>query len=524
MGAYPTLIVGLGRTGSEVVRRARRVVAEDRPALAPLLGAIVLDAGGVYRLTEGGDELVVPLEGIAEDGDHPWRANADVVGAAYQEVIQGLRAAIQDVLSLHAAGALNVGQGLQVFVASGLADPVGSAALIHVLEALGETRRFFQNTTRQTHLAVFTHDPDSSDREASSRAAAVVRELEHVLDYDSKVGSGSSGSVVDTTWAFSRQNADGLFAGGIGDLAPVFARLVGAVLSGEAMSDRSYASITQMEALGRRRRYSAVGTARLVFPRDEIVDGAVTRVTYGALRDAVVAADVSIPATEAYSQSRGFIRRLGLERLVDLLRVDVDEREIYTPFDPKLPTTDPTGSATLEAIRAQAEEYAGNDLGEMRRALGARRSKLIDAHRQALANEMGGVLDRPAPVGAALAFLAAFEGSESGYISGEPNDRPLTLDALDKEVRKFFDSQFEPILFGEIEDEDRVSYLGARSLGRREVVQRVVLDLQTKRRNLERAEGALSLLQEDLAKAIEAAGDANEAEETERGDRDGGRR
>ncbi len=424
--------------------------------------------------------------------------------------MNALRATVTDVLSLSSAGAFNVGQGLQVFVVSELSDPLGSAATLPVLEALGETRRFFQNTTRQTHLAVFTPDPSRGDQSSNARAAAVVREFEHALDHNDR-GGPYQGALVDNVWVFSRQNADGLFADSPEDLSPVLGRLVSAVLSGEAMSDRSYASISQTSVMGRRRRYGAVGTARLVFPRDEIIASALARVAGRVLCESPIPESRSTPASEAFGHSRDFIRRLNLEGLVDLLRVDVEEHEIYTPFAPSLPASDPTGLSALESLKAQASKYVDEDIERFRRALGARREQLARRHRDALADEVASTLDRPVPVTRALAFIDAFEGTESPHIEGDPNDRPLTLDSLDREVRAFFDSQFEPLLFGTIEDEERVSYLGSKTLGRRDVLQRVTLDIQTKRRSLERLEGSIALLEGESAEAGEDEQETSDA-------------
>lgn len=502
MSAYPTLLIGLGAPGADAVEHAYDAVRRAKPDLTPLLGALVLKGEGLVRKGgEGaGDTLVVPIEGLDTDGERPWRQNAAAVEAAGRELVASIREAIQDALTLNPNLPLDVGRGVRLFVASGLADPVGSAALVPVLEAAQKTRRFFQNTPRQTHLALFTPERASLGGAAHARAAAVVGELEFALDHGED--AFTAGPMADDAWVFARQNANGMFAERTEDLYPVFARLVEVTLSGEALSDQSFRGVFQSALLGQRRRYNAVGSASLRFPREEIVNAAVTTVAHRALRDGDPSAEAEVSSTEAYAQSRAFIRRLGLERLVDLLRVDVDENEIYHPFAPRVSAPDASGFGTIEELRRLASDYENEALAGMRRAIGARREAVWAEHRAEVLDEVGAVLDRSESGGAALAlaWLAAFEGVPSEFISGETDDRPLTLDALDRSVRGYFDTHFEPLLLGDIVDEERSDYLGGRSIGRRELLDRVVLDLETKRRNLERARGTLELLRDDLAR------------------------
>ena len=259
MSAYPTLLIGLGAPGADAVEHAYDAVRRAQPDLAPLLGALVLKGEGLVLKGHEGDSLVVPIEGLDMEGDRPWQQNAAAVEASRRELVAAIREAVQTALTLNPNLPLDVGRGIRLFVASGLADPLGSAALVPVLEAAQRTRRFFQNTPRQTHLALFTPERASLGGEAHARAAAVVGELEFALDHGED--AFTSGPMADDAWVFARQNANGMFAERIEDLYPVFARLVEVTLSGEALSDQSYRGVFQSTLLGQRRRYNAVGSA-----------------------------------------------------------------------------------------------------------------------------------------------------------------------------------------------------------------------------------------------------------------------
>ena len=504
MSAYPTLLVGLGEAGADAVRHAFTDVPAAHPGAPGLLSALVVGPDGAHSLSTPADEV----------GQDPAGPVADL-GSGRSGLVRTFRESIEGLLALPNVGAGDVGSGVRVFVAVGLSDPIGTSALIPTLEALRDTRRFFQNTPRQTHVALFTPGRDERGGDGAARAAATVSELELALDHSER--ASSEGALVDNSWVFSRQNANGFFADRVEDLFPVFSELVGVSLTGRAMGDQSFSGVLRTSVLGRRRRYSAVGHARLVFPRERIVDAALSRVSHRSVQELGLDAGSELSATEAYARSREFIRGLGLGGLVGLLRVDEGDKEIYAPFAPQLPVGDSMGHATLEALRAEAKAFENGDLAAMRRRLGKKRDALSGEHRAAITAEVAQTIDRREPVAAAMGWLDAFEGVSSEHLKGEAEDRPLTLDSLDREVRSFFDSRFEPLLFGEIEDDERSEYVGERSLSRRVLLQRVTLDLETKRRNLERSVGRVDLLRGD----VEEARDQVEPADTESGGPDG---
>jgi hypothetical protein len=546
MDAYPTLLIGAGGVGGEMVRRAHCSVAEQAARRAdaarlPLRSLLLTPRGLTFLEEPPGEETsngqqepgtrVASWDDPLDDALHPgvWNDNFERLTPHRQRIGSALERAVRSAQQLSTAHEGAGGSGssldvkaspLNVYVVSSMACPVGTAGLVLLLEEIANMfGEIFPGLQRQTQVVLPAPDllpgnellPEGNRSEKSAsapsekreqareqahvRAYTFLQELEEALDPDRR---GARAPEVGLTWLLSSQNANDFFVTSYRDLFPVLSRQVAATMEGLILQDHSFAVTLSLNTGGKSRRYSAFGHARLVFPRRRLFESTLAAATHRALRAFPGLERRPIEADEAHAETRRFVQNEEWDRLADKLQQSTSGEDLWQPFSPPAHVqNEERPNVFLQKLDQYVDGYESEQESHMQRAIGQRKTNLVREQRRAVLDRVHAFLDDEDDdngVARALAWLAALEGRASEYIQGDIDAPPVTLRKLDEDVKGFFDQRFAPMLFEEEEEEEAAS----SAQNRRERLSTLRFDLTTKRRKRERTRQNIARLTAEL--------------------------
>lgn len=540
MQVHPTVIIGLGDVGTAVARLTLGHVRANHERVVPFVVSLSVEADGVglrglplesntvTRLQTGGrlsaswDALETDVQlGVWARNHKRINAERKRIAGELQRAVQGVRDFGRSATALRTHDELTLSNEVDFWVIAELSCPVGSAALIPVLSEIGSLfDRRFQSLSRRVNLLLLTPDlvPERSSDLASARVFAGLQELEWALEPERR-----EAIYVSHVWMASAQNEDDLFVGSYRDLATAISRFVVANVAEGAMRDQSFGVAMQGSIHGRRRRYSSFGYSQIAFPREELVNAATAVAVADVFRDHPAFCDATFEAASVFADTQEFIQKHGMDRLADRLGERVGGGSIWQSFEAPRPPDGPAAArADVDAIELAARSFEREHMTEMQRAIVARRADLVGSQRSAILGEVHRRLDeREAGARRAAAWLAALEGRPSPYVEGDTENFPITLRAVDEEIKAYFDNLFERTLFDDTA-EDVAEYLRAHPAargGRRNLLRQLEYDLETKRRNVETLRAKAADLESVLDKnrpATSPSGDmSDEASDTE---------
>jgi transcription termination factor NusB len=476
------IIIGLGETGGEAVKRTMDYIGEARPELFSQLRACTIDTESGRLWSPNGEE-----QAQGKPLDEPLR-----------EVFRNV---VKDVLELKVGGAPSVASSCHFIVVCRLGDDSGSDGLLHVLEEITESLRTIARINTQVSLMLFLPGA-GRDGAAAKEGYGQLELLDALLDDADETGNGPQ---VDFTWVFSSQNASGSFVSHPRDLFPAVARFVGGYLSGDLLNDQSFGVALRQTSLGRVRRYASFGFSELRFPGKEAAAFAAHRAVNrlsGQIRES---RNGRIQAAEAYAEASSFIHEHGLATLSDKMRDDLDGKSIWRAFPMPPVSGDPDNTEQfILAVRESAAAFDLMDMTEFGRRLGVRREQLFMGHRKAVFDQCREAIGRDGGRGIsrAQAWLAALVGEPSPYLEGELEERAISLQALNLQIGEYFDTHMEPLVLGEILDKAVREYLEQKTAlptSRRKLLPLLEHDLDSKSRLLEIERKSLELLLEQEA-------------------------
>lgn len=541
----PVLLIGLGAPGGQLARRAAGEIRASRAAWAPLLGVVTLDARGFSalrwgprtggdvpepasreeevgaegagsapgaavdgehegamaaagphdgsggELTPGGDDerstLLVPL--ALDEDEGALAANAALLRQGHP-VPAALAAELRQLCDFSTTWARDAyprrGGQPGVIVYATLHDSIGSAALVPVLEWLYQV---FQRSLADLSCSVqavlllpdlFPGHPAT----APARSYAALRELECSLEQ----GRAASNPVwLDRAWLVSARNADDFFIQSSDELSGVLREHVEATLRGLLFLEPTPVPALLRHVKGRRSRFGSLGFARLVFPREAVVEAAVQSAVAAVLHDLPPLAPERPHRDELGAEVLRFLATQPVSTLHVELQQTNEGRSLFLPFAFPPRENHPRDGSFQPRLRAAFATYdtsaALDGLAAIpgrSRTLQAQVATALDEFvRLQMADNRRGCLTR------AQGMVAMLTGDESEFLDGEASDVIATVPAV---IERLFFDYFEPQF-----EADR--FPGAQERGsRRERVRRLDLEAQSSRRQLERTREQLARL------------------------------
>jgi hypothetical protein len=439
----PALLIGLGRHGSEIARRMTARIRERDALTAPLVGLLELDDTGVLRY---GD---VQRATISLAGAETYSARFSAVAAAEGEIEKAITDALsrlrrRDVLvPLREAGYDITDQSSIYFVAP-LGDRLGSPALIDFL-AIVKHLASNQLAGQKMHRTVLGFFPDlfpdqRDDEECYARTYVCLQELEFIGTPQSSLEP----LAYDFISLFTARNEANEDLGSYEDVADVLGEAFSLALRQHIAVDESFAvALVAKTPEGMVTRYSSLGMARLVFPREEICRALHARFAADVLRDYGVLVEETYDRHVVSRDVRTFIFRDGLDRIEPQLGMDASGKPIWNEFSTKASfSEDAYVEETLATLREDADAYERRQLTAMTAETRETRSRLAAEHANNLATTLRELLDQKGPR-YAHAFLDVFLNESSEYTTGDTIDDAVSADDIDRGARHFFDALFE---------------------------------------------------------------------------------
>lgn len=544
----PVLLIGLGTPGGRLARRAAGEIRASREAWAPLLGVVTLDARGFSALRwgprVGGDvpesgereeevgarsEFAGSARGAAVDGEHEDAAaagagshdrsgGAPTPGDEHEASTLLVPLALEEDDGALAANAALLRQGHPVPAAlaaelrqlcdfsttwtrdayprrggqpgvilyATLHDPIGSAALVSVLEWLYQVfQRHLADLSCSVQAVLLLPDlfPGHSAT-ALARSYATLREMECSLEQ----GTAAASPVwLDRVWLVSARNADDFFIQTPDELSGMIREHAEATLRGLLFLEPTPVPALLRHVKGRRARFGSLGFARLVFPREAVVEAAVQSAVAAVLHDLPALAPERPHRDELSAEVLRFLATQPVSTLHVELQQTNEGRSLFLPFASPPRESHPRDGSfqpRLRAVFATYDTSAALDglaaIPGRSRTLEAQVATALDAFvRLQVADNRRGCLTR------AQAMVAMLTGDDSEFLDGEASDVIATVPAV---IERLFFDYFEPQF-----EADR--FPGAQERGsRRERVRRLDLEAQSRRRQLERTREQIARL------------------------------
>lgn len=535
----PVLLIGLGAPGGQLARRAAREIRVSSAPWAPMVGVVTLDSHGLCALrwgsgTEGdvqGPQARAPDKatgdqvregaggglGFAEAaGEQAGGRGEPVAGEVGEWALLLVPLTLSDDEAALAANAALLRQGHPVPVAiaaelrllcdfstersrdgdprgggqpgvivyAALHDPIGSAALVPVLEWLQQVfQRILADISCSAQLVLLLPDlyPGHSAT-APARSYAALRELECALEQ----GTATANPVwLDRAWLVSSRNADDLFIRSSDELSGVIRGHVEATLRGLLFLEPTPVPALLRHVKGRRSRFGSLGFARLVFPREAVVEAAVQSAVAAAVHDLPPLASERPHRDELGAEVLRFLATQPVSTLHVELQQTNEGRPLFQPFAAPPRQNHPRDTSFQPRLRAAFATYDTSDaLNGLAAIPGRSRSlqtqvatALDEFVRAQMRNNLPGCLTR------AQAMVAMLTGDASEFLDGEASDVIATVPTV---IERLFFGYFEPRF-----EADR--FPGAQAGGsRRERVRRLDVEVQSKRRQLERTREQLA--------------------------------
>jgi hypothetical protein len=438
----PVLFVGLGRYGCEIARRICNAVRDANPEAAPVVALVEIHDDGrvVLEDAEAGDGEALLLN-LAEASTYAARFDAiaaeeQALAHVFVRIVDGLhqRRVQQD---LEERGTI-VDRRTAVYFVAPLCDDVGSTALIAFIEffnRLVATRLVGQ----ELHRTVLGFFPDlfSDFRDVDerfARAYVCLQELEFIA------AAAEHTVPFDFAYLFTAKNDENQEIGSHEDLALALGETLSLILRSDIAKDVSFSSVffnrDDYQAV---RRYSSLGTSKLVFPRREVCRALDGHFAATLLREIGIGSEERIDRQIASADVRKIIYDMRLLDVEEQLANTVDGRPIWTPFHTTLVKN--TAAMQVEDILARiamdAEEYEKQEVTRMTREIRERRMHLATVHNENLREALAERIDRR--LVAAEAFLDVFLNVQGEVTTGDVIDAGVTIDDVDRNARKFFD-------------------------------------------------------------------------------------
>ncbi len=480
------LLIGLGLPGCDVAQSVAMRFADEEAA--PDEAVEVLNIGPEFASNGDGSPDAQLLTGM-EYG--VWGRNYKILADLEREMRNQVQHSVQRILTQHGPllpGAQHGPSTVSIFVLVPMADPVGSAAMLPLLNAVYHAFAHggMMSTPYQVHVIALMPGllptDDHKRPVAEARAYAAFQELEYLLKSD------QGKSKADFVWVLTDMNAAHRAIPSYFDLVPVISRFVMLRARGAIMADQSFGVALQQEADGRRTRYLSFGMARLLLERKRLLSLATAR-TYGKIAESVSTFHpAQADASAVFASTANFVREQQLDRLDVLMRTSASGEEIWEPLTlprPRKANSDAYRRDFLPTFDKALHDYR-EEVSNMQRAVSDRYGVLEKGNRQAILDKVGSILDDRNRDGAGLyahAWLSALAGLPSEYIDGDTDNFPETLRTIDDRIRDFFDAQFEAVFFGDEEKDPIKEYLlgnQIRYAGLRRTIEKLKADFSTK--------------------------------------------
>jgi predicted nucleic acid-binding Zn-ribbon protein len=503
---FPSVVIGMGRSGAEIATRVADLVATSRELeLVELTRTLVLDVNGLFSADAGGDgatltnaDETTALALDTEPASGVWASNYEALLGNALRMRQFIERSVQGVRAFTRAVDLErksfeLGENVTFYLVSSLSEPVGSAALLPLLAAVTEAFHFtFTGMEPRIHLVLLSHDllpegPAAADL-LKARAHACLQELELVFQ-----GSRHFPYPVqpEFVWLLSARNEENLFLGTHLQLAPVIAHQVLAMLRGEVLRDQSGRTFHGEPVEGRFPRYSSFGFSRIHFPRELLLQRAAEAMVADTLAGLPALAEVEVDAGTVYAEVKGFVQRQHLGHAAELLERDTSGADTWYSYAPPPSVTGHEDAETLlHALRLHDLDYERRTV-DQERAIGLRREALVREQSAAVLQHVKAVVaddSVPGAVARAEAWLAALTEEPCAWIRGDVATERLTLKAVDNALHDYFDPLFTPLLFPNMEDAESQAYAVEQHISPsdlRKLVQALAQDFRERARQLE---------------------------------------
>jgi membrane protein implicated in regulation of membrane protease activity len=477
------------------------------PLLVVALGSLSEKLAGTLRellLPIAGESLVrivtvPPIDGLRDEvAPGVWHHNGQRLEGTLDRELEG---AIRQLRDVNNRPDLRSGK-LQVLILAPMTDPVGSAAVVPVIESLQRllTVRLRDFPLRRhlvclspgiEGLAQAAGETGEAEELRARRATACLRELEGVMDGD------PHSPPIDFVWLLDSRGETDHFVTSSEDLLPGLQRMMEALIRGG--DGDIFGPMTQEQVGGRRARYSSFGAARMRFPGVEYLEIATGTAFSKALEQEPVLQDRMFDAPALFGDATKFLTALALDRLPAELARDSGvppvshERSESDDYDP-IP------------FRHRIENWESTDVAGYRQSipehLERRRKEIEDRVRTVIRDRLSERIasDDPGGLKWAEAWLAALLGKTSPWTERTDEARGREVAQLVQQpAQEFFDPLLIPILFKDAEGEGATEAMVEFATKAR----KALIDVEQKYRDLE-ASVASSL---ERIHAI-AAGDA----------------
>lgn len=439
----PALFIGLGDFGSEIARRISARIRSANPVTEPLVGLIELrDDGRLLDGISGSTHAEIALAGMDSYASRfsAIASSEDAIGKALRDGIDALRRST--VLVPLREGGVDVAEETALYFVAPLGDDVGSPALIAFLEIVGRLRetRLAGQTLHRTALCFFPDlfpDHDNDERRFA-RSFVCLQELEFLATQ-----LFQQSAPFDYVSLFTARNEANEDLGSYSDIADVLGDAFLLALRREITVDESFAAaLLNKTPEGMVTRYSSVGMARLVFPRDGISRVLAAKFAADVLHDYGFLEDSLFDRHVVSSDVRKYIYDGGLDRIGKQLELDESGKPIWKPFTTRASfSEDADLDVTLTTLRQDADNYERNDVSVMTAKTRETRARLLHVHQDSLTRAVASRIDSHGSR-YAHAFLDVLLNQGSDYTTGDIVDNAVSVDDIDRGARSFFDELF----------------------------------------------------------------------------------
>jgi hypothetical protein len=437
----PALFVGLGHYGCEIARHICTTIraANDETASLVALLEIRDDGTVVHDHEDSSEENKLRLQlGQADSYAGRFELIADAEPAlsrVFVRVLGSLRRRNIHI-RLEETGT-RVDSRTAVYFVAPLCDDVGSVALIGCIELFKNlvSTRLAGQDLRRAVLAFFPDlFPDFRDNdERYARTYVCLQELEFVAS------TTEQSAPFEFVHLFTAKNEENENISSHEDLALALGEALNLMLRREI--DDSFAGVlVNPDEYGAVRRYSSLGTSKLVLPREEICRALDGHFAARVMEDFGIGRSSSIDRHVASADVRKFIYDTHLLDVEKQLENNASGRPIWSR-----PARTLGKSAIgmnpvdiLAQVAGDNDRFEQQEVTRMTREIRERHAQLAQTHHANLRKAVSMEIDRGGLLGVE-ALLDVFLNVQSEVTTGDVIDVAVTIDDVDRHARKFFD-------------------------------------------------------------------------------------
>lgn len=502
MKIRPTLIIGLGDSGSVVAEASHQQLISLSPTISDAVTAITLGLEGILRNPLDNAKILdleidQPEDGISYgDVRKKLIEQGKAIGNFLEEIYDRL-VALKVAKGLLSAG-IDLGE-YQVILIAPLYDRVGSAAIIPFLKAIAKfsTDKGIRVDCHCIGILPDLDIPDevmvgsSTSPAADWRSQAYSRTYAAMCELDAAL-SDSSSNLTASFFLLSNKNAEGVAIGTLAEVRETVGTYCGMLIRDEINALFGTAHLFEA-AKGKDPHYGSFGLSSLTYPAEKFA---------AALRATSIKELLNILSAQVQKKSNrneldsvviDFLSGYDDNNLYSSISKKREQGElIYSDFDKYLGQKYPqeehleetNPQKYIEEVRLKSKDYYDHLFsGQYVPALTQRAADIKKSFIESIdAQQIGFVEDESGKKGVTYAhgFLSVLRGSESEYIEGDILGETRNLTLLEERELSFYKFKVED----DTKNVNRVEELETQMKNKESLLRRLREDLERTEKKL----------------------------------------